>query len=632
VPIDDATNRIFTIPFAQASDAGAYSVVVSNPSGSTPSDNAALTILPEPASLRDGLVSYWPLQTFTNDNPAGITTPDLYSRNDMALVNMDELNVVPGMFGNGLSFNGTDEYAYRLSGFPIYNNSAYSIALWVNINGTGQSDRRFFSESSTNNQNPLFNLGTQTTGANGAIRVFIRTDGGGLILDRTSAAQPLDGTWHHVVWTETNGQGRLYIDGVRDSADYTYTRGIMTLSQTTLGGILRMAAGSFAAGSLDDVAVWNRRLTQAEIESVRTNGVPGPISAIPPAITQSPQSLSVLTKSKVTFTFTATGTSPLDFRWRKNGSNLAGETNVSLVLSNVALGDAGDYVVVVTNSAGAATSEVATLTVTLRPPPPSELKVDFNNVGAEGPIDIEPGFSSFALPAFGAGPFTRSYEGADLTLTGVGVTLESRKRITPVNNGSFTQERLLQDFIFARDSTPDTGMDILLQFLETNRSYHITIWSFDSGSPGARVSDWTANGNLVRSAWTFDGAALPTSNEQYQFAFDATSDPAGTILIQGRRNATMSGTFNVFANALQYKRRELRIVSIELLPPMTVRLFIEVLDPSMIRVVEQSTQLDPISWSEVSDASFGPVDGTLQEATFMLPDTATRFYRVLEVP
>ena len=70
----------------------------------------------------------------------------------------------------------------------------------------------------------------------------------------------------------------------------------------------------------------------------------------------------------------------------------------------------------------------------------------------------------------------------------------------------------LRDFVFARDTTPETGMDIAVEFLETNTSYNVTLWSFDTGSTGARVSDWTANGTLVRSAYTFDGNVLPAGD------------------------------------------------------------------------------------------------------------------------
>ena len=46
-------------------------------------------------------------------------------------------------------------------------------------------------------------------------------------------------------------------------------------------------------------------------------------------------------------------------QWRKDGTNLPGETNSTLMLNSVMLSDAGEYTVLVTNIAGRATSEVA---------------------------------------------------------------------------------------------------------------------------------------------------------------------------------------------------------------------------------------------------------------------------------
>src|SRR6185503_13513383 len=166
--------------------------------------------------------------------------------------------------------------------------------------------------------------------------------------------------------------------------------------------------------------------------------------------------------------------------------------------------------------------------------------IDFNNTGGdEIPANTEPGFSPFAIPAIGTGPYTTSFGGADVTLTAIGTTMESRKRTAPVNSGAFTEERLLQDFVFTRDAAIDQGLDIAVEFMEPNTPYRVSVWSFDTGSTGnSRISDWTANGALVSSGWTFIGSTLPVDNNTYRFDFDTVSDLDGKILLQGRRNAS----------------------------------------------------------------------------------------------
>ena len=560
-----ATSSTLTLSNLVVADSGSYTVQITNPGGTIVSDPAVLTVQPDPASdLRAGLVSHWPMDAINIDSQGTNSTPDLYSNNDIRLFTTNFYDQAVGAFGTAIQFNGLEQYGARIGGFPIYNNPALTVSLWINAGP--QADRRFFCESTTNgNNNPLFAFGTHANASNAAMRVFIRNDSAGVLVDRVSTRPVLDSNWHHIVWTETNGQAKLYIDGQLDETDFTYTRGALTLDQTTVATILRQLGPSPTfAGAIDEVTVWNRPLTFTEIQEIRTTGVPPPTMAIPPAITQDPQSQSVLTRAKVTLSFTATGTSPLLTQWRKNGSPLTGQTNATLFFGSITLGDAGNYDVIVSNSAGSVTSQVAVVTVTLRPDPPSELAIDINNTGQETAVETEPGFQSFAIPASGgSGPFTRSYGGADVTLFGVGAGLASRRRATPVNSGAFTDEQLLRDFVFAADNALDQGMDISVEFLQPNQPFAVTLWSFDSSSTGSRISDWTANGAPIVTGYTFNGSVLPTDNATYRINFNTTSDVDGKILVQGRRSPSATVANNVFINALRVTKRNIRILSIE---------------------------------------------------------------------
>jgi len=84
----------------------------------------------------------------------------------------------------------------------------------------------------------------------------------------------------------------------------------------------------------------------------------------PPVITAQPAAQSVEVGAAVTFTVTATGTEPLSYQWRKDGADLAGATSATYPIAATQQTDAGVYTVVVTNSAGAATSDAAALTIT----------------------------------------------------------------------------------------------------------------------------------------------------------------------------------------------------------------------------------------------------------------------------
>ena len=97
---------------------------------------------------------------------------------------------------------------------------------------------------------------------------------------------------------------------------------------------------------------------------INTNGVF--IFTTPPVITQSPVSQSVLAGQNSSFSVTATG-SNLGYQWFFNSNGISGATAPLLGLTKVSTTNAGVYVVIATNSAGSATSGVATLNVALPP-------------------------------------------------------------------------------------------------------------------------------------------------------------------------------------------------------------------------------------------------------------------------
>jgi hypothetical protein len=625
------TGSALTLHGLEVGDSGSYRVEISNFEGTTSSQPMLLTVQPDPVpDVPAGLVSFWPFDEISDGS-----TPDIYNRNDMALVLMDETNLVPGRFENALSFDGFEEYAHRTTGFPIYNNPVYSVSLWVR--GTPQSDLRVFSEGSDQNNTPLFTLGTHPSGSDASLLVFIRNDAGTVLLARQSTRAVFDGQWRHVVWVDNNGQGRLYVDGVLDETDFNYVRGALTLNQTSVGAVLRGNPSNHFAGQIDEVAVWNRALSLTEIDAVMFEGIPAPVAPIPPSITLQPAGRTLLSRSSATLTAEAVGTSPLFFQWYKDGEPVSGATNNSLFLPNLQISDSAVYTLMVTNSAGSTSSDPAELVVIARPEPPAQLRIDINNTGNEGAAETEPGFESFAITGPGPGATTRSFGGVDVTLSGVGVNIESRLRLTPNNSGEFTQSRLLRDFVFARDSATDEGMQLLVEFLRPNQAYRVNLWAFDTGSTGnPRISDWYANGVQAWTGYSFSGSAMPSSNEQYQMEFNATTDAEGRLQLLGMRNAAAAGNLNVFLNAFQLTVLEaippLRILGIEQMPGNRIRLTLQSQTPQNSLVIETAFELnDPIWESLPEEVTFSSgAEGVLHAEFNALPYTS--FFRAVHPP
>ena len=100
-------------------------------------------------------------------------------------------------------------------------------------------------------------------------------------------------------------------------------------------------------------------------------------SATPPSISLQPSGSTVIAGGNASFSVTANGTAPLTYQWRLGAANLAGATTNLLSLSNVRLSQAGNYTVVITNSAGAVTSTPAALLV--NPPAAPILSAPISN-------------------------------------------------------------------------------------------------------------------------------------------------------------------------------------------------------------------------------------------------------------
>jgi arabinan endo-1,5-alpha-L-arabinosidase len=121
--------------------------------------------------------------------------------------------------------------------------------------------------------------------------------------------------------------------------------------------------GVFARQWDDDTLVWVLDFTAIASDGVSVWGSKVAINTAP-AILTDPASQSVLTGTSVTFTTMVSGDPAPAYQWKKNNVSIAGATNSSYPIANIALGDAGSYSVVATNSVNAATSTAATLTVT----------------------------------------------------------------------------------------------------------------------------------------------------------------------------------------------------------------------------------------------------------------------------
>lgn len=172
-------------------------------------------------------------------------------------------------------------------------------------------------------------------------------------------------SWSHVAFTYdgTSGTIKVYVNGTQNGSS---TSSPHTTSYSTPLKICRgLGGGTGMPGKIDEVQVFQRVLSESEIQSIYNSGLCRTQSTCTtPTITTQPSNATKCIGEIVTFAVNSTGPTCLRYQWRKNGSNIIGATNESLTISSINSNDAGSYDVVISTTCGSSiTSATAALTV-----------------------------------------------------------------------------------------------------------------------------------------------------------------------------------------------------------------------------------------------------------------------------
>ena len=142
--------------------------------------------------------------------------------------------------------------------------------------------------------------------------------------------------------------------------------------------VVNATNASFTITNVQTNAAVNYAVVITNVAGNITSAVASLTVLVPPAITLNPTNRTMKAGTNTTFNVTATGTAPLFYQWRKDGGAIGNATNSSYPIPIVSTNDAGVYSVIVSNTAGTATSSNATLTVNVPPvitDPPQSLTV-----------------------------------------------------------------------------------------------------------------------------------------------------------------------------------------------------------------------------------------------------------------
>ena len=323
---------------------------------------ATSTCTPAPA----GLVGWWKGDGNTLDSVGG---------NDGVNQNVAYSN---GVAGQAFAFDPENLAYGTYSGIQLADQPAYVLTNSLTIEGWVRPRGDGYIIFCRGDHRPGLDPYFLSMNGNSNLDFFIVDAGGNTAKIETTLPYFI---WTHVAATLDGSTGTLsvYTNGVLAVQTNTVIRpfGDLLPDQSPGVGIGNINDGgnSFPfLGDLDEISLYNRALSVSEIQSLYHAGSLGkcPFFVAPVIITQ-PTNQTVLAGGATGFSAVANGTQPLIYQWNFNGTNISGATNSTLTLAGIQAGQAGSYAVLVTNLYGAATSFIASLTVTVPPVPPTIL-------------------------------------------------------------------------------------------------------------------------------------------------------------------------------------------------------------------------------------------------------------------
>jgi hypothetical protein len=303
-----------------------------------------------------GLVGWWPGEGNAND---------IVGMNNGLLENV---TFTSGVVGQAFACDPNNFPYGTYTGIQIPDQPAYvltnslSIEGWIRPRGDGycifwRGDNR-----------PGLDPYVLSMQGNNNLRFYIEDESGNSAFVGTNINY---NQWYHVAatWDGESGIMKLYINGQLASQTVTAVRPFGDLIPGDSPGVgignLNDGQNNFPfTGDIDEISLYNRALSAAEIQAIYNAGSAGKCAGpLPPGIAVQPVNQTTVEGSSIVLSVVAGGTGPFSYQWSFNGTNIFGATNATLTLTNLHPNQSGNYAVTITTPYGSITSSNASVTV-----------------------------------------------------------------------------------------------------------------------------------------------------------------------------------------------------------------------------------------------------------------------------
>jgi len=345
--ISGANSASYGVASANLSDAGSYSVIITNNGIQLTSLNALVSVnkVIEPVSI--------------TQQPQSLN-----------LTAGDSINLSVGVIGDG-----PFDFQWKKDNQDIFgaNSASYSIA------SASLSDAGSYNVTITSNGQSLTSFSA--------------------LISVNKAIEPASITQHPQSLNLTAGGSINLSVGVTGDGpfDYQWRKDNQDISGAN------SASYSIASASLSDAGSYNVTITSNGQSLTSFSALISVNKAIEPAsITQQPQSLNLSAGDSINLSVGVTGDGPFDYQWKKDNKDIPGANSASYSVANASLSDAGSYNVTITSNDQSLTSLsalisinpiVEPISITQQPQPLNLTAGDSINlsvgVTGDGPLDYQ---------------------------------------------------------------------------------------------------------------------------------------------------------------------------------------------------------------------------------------------------
>lgn len=230
--------------------------------------------------------------------------------------------------------------------------------------------------------------------------------------------------------TITNSGGTAATISQASASGTGFSLGGVTLPATLNPGTSATFTATFAPGATGS-ASGTASFTSAQLSSAYSVSMSGTGVGVAPSIVAQPVSISILTGQTATFSVTATGTAPLAYQWKMNGTAIAGATGSTYTTPTETTSNNGaQFTVAVSNAAGTIISNAATLTVTTTPVAPSITTQPSNQTIFAGQT------ATFSVVANGTSPLSYQWSQNGTAIGGATSSSYTTPTETTANSGA----------------------------------------------------------------------------------------------------------------------------------------------------------------------------------------------------